>query len=140
MTTEEAEQTGVLAEVGLSSAVGANLSALLGVNTNEGKIMMQAGKVLCHVSTCQRTECKDTGICHAAISRTEELLGCPFCGGTPKYSPEADSVAHTGQGWPHQLTHNCPVFETQMLVRVPRKTGTKADLFHKWNSRQPVDT
>lgn len=30
MTTETAEQTGVLAEVGLSSAVGANLSALLG--------------------------------------------------------------------------------------------------------------
>ena len=74
-----------------------------------------------------------------AEQQTEELLGCPFCGGIPKYSPEEDSVAHPGEGWPHQLSHSCPVFETQMLVRVARKTGTKAELFQKWNSRQTVD-
>lgn len=67
-----------------------------------------------------------------------ELKPCPFCGLFPAYSPEADAAYHKGEGWPHQLVHSCKVFETVLLVRVPRKVGTKEQLFDKWNTRYEV--
>ena len=68
-----------------------------------------------------------------------ELKGCPFCGLIPAYTPEADSLLHAGEGWPQQLVHSCKIFETALLVRVPRKIGTKEQLFAKWNTRAQTE-
>jgi hypothetical protein len=65
-----------------------------------------------------------------------EVLGCPFCGEMPEYSPRAQGHAPE-YWWPHTLNHNCKVVGQQICVRAHNAglPDTKESVFQIWNTR-----
>ena len=65
------------------------------------------------------------------------LLGCPFCGEQPEYSPAAKDPNNPPYGWPHTLNHNCEVIGRQICIRCDysKCEDTKEAVTAVWNTR-----
>ena len=65
------------------------------------------------------------------------LLGCPWCGKKPEYTPACLDTNNPPYGWPHTLMHNCKVIGRQICIRhdYTNTEDTKEAVFKTWNSR-----
>lgn len=67
---------------------------------------------------------------------TGSLLPCPFCGEQPKYEPQAESLIHPNNYWPHQIVHYCKAIGQQICVRANiGRANTPERVFAMWNTR-----